>query len=198
MDDIKLKKALLFSRQILLYFVDFHRNLPFFDKSNIYRIPLKEYDKFRLEDKEKFRQELYRLKKQKLIKIYIKNKEKQIELTNKGQEKLKKYILQNIELKKPGNWDQKWRIVIFDIPNHKKVIRNMLREKLINFKFIELQESVYVHPFDCLKEIDLIKNMYFIESNVQYILADRIETEVNLIKKFIDLGVLEEKTFLKN
>ena len=46
-----------------------------------------------------------------------------------------------------------------------------------------------------MDEINLIREMYLIKPNVQYILADRIETEIDLIQKFTDIGVFTEKIF---
>lgn len=198
-DDLKtykitLKKTFIYSRQILLYFVDVHNfMLSMFDPKKFYRVPLRAYENFRLEDKEKFRHELYRLKKQGLIKIYLDGKEKSLVLTNKGKNKIKKYILENFEIKKPKTWDKKWRVVIFDIPDKKKFIRDILRQKLYQLGFIELQESVYVFPFDCFDEIDFIRGIYSIKSYVQYLVVDRIETEIDLVNIFYDAGFLTDK-----
>ncbi|KKQ90855.1 MAG: Transcriptional regulator, PaaX family [Berkelbacteria bacterium GW2011_GWA1_39_10] len=192
--NIELKKTEIVARQILLYFFDFYRTVtPLFDKARFYRIPFKEYDKFRENDKIRFSHEFYRLRRAGFIKKYFDGKEYQIELLPKGQKLLKRHITQDLEIHFPEKWDKKWRIVIFDIPNDKKVKREILRTKLESLGFLKLQESVYVFPFDCLAEIQLLKNLCFIEPYVQYMVVERIETEINLMKKFYDLGILEEK-----
>jgi len=192
--DIKLKKASTCARQILLYFVDFSRwYIPIFDKRRIYRIPFKYYDKFREDDKDRFYHEMYRLRRAGFIKKYFIGKEEFIELLPKGKEQIKTYVAQDVEITAPEKWDRKWRLVIYDIPNDKKTEREILRQKLENLGFLKLQESVYVFPFDCEKIIDLLKNMYFLRSHVQYIVADRIETEIDLIKKFYDRGTLTDR-----
>ena len=192
-DEIQLRKTLAVSRQILLHFLDIYRAvIPIFDKRRVYRIPFHYYDTFRAKDKDKFRAEMYRLSQAGFIKKYFDGKEFQIELLEKGKKKLKNCLTQDILIPTPRKWDKKWRIVIYDIPNDKKVRRDILRTKLENLGFLELQESVYVYPFDCLKEINLIKNMYFLGSHVQYIIAERIEMEIDLIKKFFDRGILKK------
>lgn len=194
MDELKFKKTKIIARQILLYFIDFNRVvLPYFDKKKIYRIPMKMYDKFRLKDKERFRRELYRLKQQGFVKKYLAGKSDYLELTQKGQKLIKKYLIEGLEIRAPQKWDKKWRIVIFDIPNDKRKMRDVLRNKLQTIGFFELQESVYVFPFDCQNEISFLKNMYFLRPYIQYIVADRIETETDLIKMFLDRGLLSEK-----
>ncbi|MCL5407632.1 MAG: CRISPR-associated endonuclease Cas2 [Patescibacteria group bacterium] len=198
MNKIKLKQSAIVGRQVLLYFVDFYRYaIPIFDKARVYRIPFKEYDKFRLKDKIKFSQEIYRLKRAGVVKKYIDEKGEFIEVTPKGQKWIKKYFVDQLEIKLPSKWDKKWRIVIFDIPDTKKNERDILREKLERIGFIKLQESVYVFPFECGLEIEALKEMYFIKPYVQYVLANRIETEINLLEVFYDRGILDKK-YLRN
>lgn len=42
------------------------------------------------------------------------------------------------------DWDGKWRIVIFDIPEQKRVIRNLFRRNLKKWGFKHLQKSVWI------------------------------------------------------
>lgn len=58
-----------------------------------------------------------------------------------------------------GQWDGKWRVVIFDIEEKKKVVRNFLRRKLVSLGFGQLQESVYISPLDVLVDLkEFLKN----------------------------------------
>ena len=191
--DLKLRKTKIVARQILLYFLDVYRYvIPIFDKANVYRIPFKMYDKFRDQDREHFRLDMYRLERAGFIKKYFDGKELQIELIQKGKKLLKTYLYQELVIPKPKSWDKKWRLVIYDIANDKKDRRDVLRNKLENLGFLKLQESVYVYPFECLKEIDLIKNIFYLAPHVQYIVAERVETEIDLIKKFYDRGIIKK------
>lgn len=192
-DNIQLKKTAIVARQILLYFFDFYRTvLPIFDKANVYRIPFREYDRFRENDKIKFSREIYRLKRAGIIKKYVDEKGTFLEITTKGKELAKKYLIDQIKITLSGKWDKKWRLVIFDIPNDKNRERDLLRDKLECLGFFKLQESVYVFPFECNQEIELLKGMYLLGHYVQYIVADRIETEINLMEKFYDRGILKK------
>lgn len=194
MDEIYLEKSAIVSRQILLYFVDyFGFAMKMFDRHGLYRIPIEKYEEFRIEDKEKFSRNLYWLKQKGYIKEYFNEKQKYIQLTTKGKKKLKKLVVTHLDFKQEGGWDKKWRIVIFDIPARKNKERDFLRNRLEYYGFYRLQESVYVYPFECYEEIKLIKEMYHLSPYVQYLVTDRIETEVNLIKKFVDNGILRLK-----
>lgn len=42
------------------------------------------------------------------------------------------------------SWDGKWRIVIFDIPEEKRIIRNLFRRNLKKWGFKHLQKSVWM------------------------------------------------------
>ena len=185
------RKTTAVARQILLTFVDVYRQIiPIFDKANIYRVPFHYYDKFRTKDKENFRQEMYRLKRTGFVKKYFDGKDYYLELTQKGKNQLKIYITQDMAIRRPKKWDRKWRLVIYDIANDKRDKRDILRAKLESLGFIKLQESVYVFPFECLIEITLIKQMYYLEPHVQYLVAEGVETEIDLIEKFFDRGIL--------
>jgi len=194
---IKFRETSAVARQILLSFVDFERYyLPIFDKRRVYRIPFKYYDKFRQKDKERFSHEMYRLKRAGLIKKYFDGKEEIVELLPKGREKIKNYLIQDLEIHNPGKWDRKWRIVIYDISDDKKNERDFVRRKLEELGFLKIQESVWVYPFDCANEISFLKGLFFLSPHVQYIVAERIETEINLIKNFYDKGVLTGKMLI--
>ncbi|MBM2820735.1 MAG: phaN [Candidatus Berkelbacteria bacterium] len=191
MDEIQIEKTKIISRQILLYFIDFFRlTHTGIDKKGIYKIAIKEYDKFREKDKIRFSREIYRLKQKGFIKKYLDGQEQYLELTTKGKEMVKKYIVAGLKIDTPSLWDKKWRIVIYDISNDKKNEREFLRRKLQEIGFIKIQESVFVYPFECLETINALRGMFYLGPHVQYIIAERIETEQNLIKKFLDRGIL--------
>lgn len=191
---IEFKKAMNFAQEILLAFIDINLNLfEIFDTKKFYRVPIEAFNKFRLNDKSRFHREIHRLENQGFIKKYYDDKIAFFEISDKGIQKLRKHISDQMINVKPKYWDKKWHLVIFDIPNEETTKRNILRSKLVEFGFLKLQESVYIYPFNCLNEINLIKAMYNLSKYVQYIVADHVETEINLVHRF-----LEEKTLTKN
>lgn len=50
-------------------------------------------------------------------------------------------------------WDRLWRIVVFDIPQKKALLRDTLRKKLKNLGFGMLQESIWVSPHDFVTDL---------------------------------------------
>ena len=81
-------------------------------------------------------------------------------------------------------WDGRWRIVTFDVPERLRGIRSRLRMMMKSVGFIQLQESVWVYPYDCEEFIALLKAELKIGRNVLYIIADCIEQDGALRKHF--------------
>lgn len=56
------------------------------------------------------------------------------------------------------DWDGKWRLVIFDIPEKRRSARQFLRKKLIEWGFRKWQKSVWACKKNCTKQLeDVIK-----------------------------------------
>lgn len=107
-----------------------------------------------------------------------------IVLTDKGRQKVLTYNIDEMEIKKPKQWDGKWRIVLFDIPNKIRKTRDTIRSHLKNLGFYEFQESVFVHPYDCKNEIDYLIEFYDIRRFVRFIIAESLDNELHLKKHF--------------
>lgn len=105
-------------------------------------------------------------------------------LTDKGKQKALTYDLENMEIKKPAEWDGKWRMVLFDIPERIKKVREAMRIHLKNLSFYEFQKSVFVHPYDCRDEINYLIEFYDIRKFVRFIIADSLDNELHLKKHF--------------
>jgi len=50
-------------------------------------------------------------------------------------------------------WDQHWRLVIFDISEKEKFLREKLRRKLLELGFGMWQKSIYLSPFDLAEDM---------------------------------------------
>lgn len=107
-----------------------------------------------------------------------------IVLSENGKRKVLTYDLEKMEIKKPKQWDRKWRVVLFDIPDSRKKLREILRLHLKNLGFYEFQESVFVHPYDCKDEIDYLIEFYGIREFVRFMIAESIDNELHLKNHF--------------
>src|SRR3990167_6059345 len=105
-------------------------------------------------------------------------------LTQKGEEKLRKFRLLGYKLKKPKRWDKKWRMLIFDIKEERKGTRDKIRFTLNRMGFLRLQDSVWVYPYDCEDYINLLKADLKIGKDLLYIVAEKIENDKSLVRFF--------------
>jgi DNA-binding transcriptional regulator PaaX len=109
---------------------------------------------------------------------------KRVHLTTKGEVYAALLGQGKLVPKKPRRWDRKWRLLIFDIPEKKRVIRRRIRSTLTMLGFVRLQDSVWVCPYDCEDLITLIKADLRVGKDILYVIADKIEYDKPLITKF--------------
>lgn len=137
--------------------------------------------------KKRLSQNLKRLKKQKLVKIYQEGEYQVVKITQKGKARALKYKLEEMEIKKPKSWDRKWRLVVFDIAEKLSSARNFFRRQLRQLGFFPLQESVFVYPYPCFDQIEFLRYVFNLgEEDVRYVVAQEIEGEEEL-KDYFDL-----------
>lgn len=142
------------------------------------------YDRKKYNPKYQINKVAIRLKEKGLVEFRNENGKIFLRLTKKGETELLKYQLQELTIKKPSKWDGKWRIVIFDIKEHKRKIRDELRQTLEILGFLKLQNSVWVYPYDCEEVITMIKSHFHIGKDILYITAEKIENDKWLRQKF--------------
>ncbi len=73
-------------------------------------------------------------------------------------------------------WDRKWRIVSFDIPEEKRVVRNLFRRNLKKWGFKYLHKSVWITKRDVYEKLRNYIEDLGIQKWVTVIEADRITT----------------------
>ena len=127
---------------------------------------------------------LYSLKKDKLVEIIRDDKNKvSVKLTNKGKERIRKFSIDTVCIKKPKKWDGKWRILMFDIPTKPKVYnlaREALRSKIKELGFYQMQKSVWVYPYECEDEILFIAEAFSVERYIEIVTSDKLLYGENL------------------
>ena len=118
------------------------------------------------------------LLKRKLIALKRDGHDMSIILTPEGKRRAGKYQIEELQILRPKKWDGKWRIVIFDIPSHSNFVRDIFRKKLKEFGFYLMQKSTWVYPFECKKEISLLRNFLGAsERQIRVLEVNRIEDD---------------------
>ncbi len=108
-----------------------------------------------------------------------------IKLSSKGQKAAQNVLFDDFTLTKAQKWDGSWHILMFDIGEKHKYLRDMLSNKVTDLGMLPLQNSVYVYPyaFD-----DFIENLHIVYPQaMQYVMSARatqIDGEKQLIEKF--------------
>ena len=126
-----------------------------------------------------------RLYKSRLIDIKEENSgDIKLVLSDEGKRKILIYNTENLKLKRESTWDGYWRIIIFDIPQKFKFERYTLSKKLQEIGMHQLQKSIYIYPFECKDELDLIIEYFNLRPYVRYGLLKEIDNELHLRKIF--------------
>lgn len=118
-----------------------------------------------------------------LIKFgYIRLENGKLRLTPKGERFAVLIGEGKLVPKKPKHWDNKWRMLIFDISNRQK--RDNVRRTLQALGLHRLQNSVWVYPYDCEDLITILKADFRIGKDLLYVVADAIEHDAPLRQRF--------------
>jgi len=107
-----------------------------------------------------------------------------LRLTAKGEQVLRRLELHDFKLRKPKRWDRKWRILIFDIPEHRKGLRQKIRYTLKAIGFVRLQDSVWAYPYDCEDLVTLLKADFKVGKDLLYLIVDSLEYDKPLKEYF--------------
>lgn len=129
----------------------------------------------------------YYLKRRGFIETQRMGHDIQISLTNEGKKLAEKYQIDDLEIERPKKWDKKWRVIIFDIPQASRLIRDIFRRKLKEWGFYLLQQSVWITPYSCQEEIAFLREFLGADKKqIQVLEVSKLENE-NFFKKLFKL-----------
>jgi len=138
-------------------------------------------------NQQNFTRSVKRLSSQRLVKEVVSpDGSFKLVLTEEGvrQARIQSLFGKTISFKNPKEWDKKWRIVVFDIPEKDRHFRDVLRLHLRELKFYKLQQSVFVSPYPCEKQLLELISIYKVESFVRIMTADWVDNQEKLQKHF--------------
>jgi len=108
-----------------------------------------------------------------------------LQLTKMGSAAAEKMeAMESIRVRIPTQWDGKWRIVIFDVWESRRGLRDRLRILLQKTGFVKIQNSVWVLPYDCEELFVFMRTELRLGNGVLYIVADEIEHDKKLRQHF--------------
>lgn len=121
---------------------------------------------------------LGRLKQKGEIEFVERDGKRYVRLTKLGEEALA-YSTKKMALGigKPKRWDRRYRLVIFDVPERRRKIRDRLRYEMQEAGFLRVQDSAWVYPYDCEEFMALLKADLHIGKDVLYAVVEEIEND---------------------
>jgi len=116
------------------------------------------------------------------LEIVEKDNKKSILITKKGRFRIWKPRIVK-------EWDGRWRLVGFDIPEKRRKKRDSFRTALRAMGFKQMQKSLWICPYDVSEEIEKVMDMLDLEYEIDYFIADAITNK----EKYIDLFDLNQQ-----
>jgi len=121
---------------------------------------LKEFDrpaKNRAQLYRRITQGINRLEQAGLVTVSGEYGKRCVEITKKGREMMERIEFENHEIPEPAFWDGKWRVLVFDITERRRRVRDQLRRLLQGVGFVRIQDSVWVYPYSCDEFVTLVR-----------------------------------------
>lgn len=106
------------------------------------------------------------------------------ELSDSGTRRAEEIDVGTAKISAPLRWDRRWRIVMFDISEKRKPLRRSIARLISRLGFYRLQDSVWVHPYDCEEIIALLKLKKGVGLELRYVIADAIEYDKPIREHF--------------
>ena len=139
---------------------------------------------FDISGRRKFKRNFYDLRRRKYIEIFEENNIQKIRITDKGRERLLKLSVADLIISIPKRWDKKWRLVTFDIPEEYRQGRDALRDVLRKLGFYKLQQSVFIYPYECEREIKKICSFFDLAGKVFYMQTELFDGDEKIKRHF--------------
>lgn len=80
----------------------------------------------------------------------------EVNLTVRGLQIYREIQVRDIQIPKPAKWDGVWHLVSYDIPKKLNKARDNFRLTLKNWDFYQIQDSLWVFPYECREEVAVL------------------------------------------
>ncbi len=113
------------------------------------------------------------LKYRQLIEVRKVSGQLEYRLTARGWDMFERIQIKDLTIETPTRWDHRWRVVAFDLPAEYGAQRRQMLKQLHRLEFYKLQDSLWVHPFDCEKQIGVLLSYLRIEQFVTFMVVEQ-------------------------
>ncbi|MHB8710497.1 MAG: CRISPR-associated endonuclease Cas2 [Minisyncoccota bacterium] len=130
-------------------------------------------------------QGINRLEQDGLVIVSGEYAKRRVEITEKGLEMMEQIEFGEYEIPEPAFWDGKWRVLIFDINERRRRVRNQLRRLLDGAGFVRIQDSVWVYPYACDEFVSLARaHLKSGVGEIRFFVAEALESDKGLREHF--------------
>ena len=143
------------------------------------------YSRARDYNEKQVRSSFFYLRKRGLIKL-IKRADNtyEVKISQKGRTKIIEFAVEGLRLRSSDNWDGKWRVVIFDIPEHSADARRALSRKLKALGLFQLQRSVFIYPYPVAAEVQFVSAFFEVEKYIEILTVESMLDDKDLRRHF--------------
>lgn len=115
-------------------------------------------------------------------------------LTTRGEARMEEAAIRIFKLM-PNDWDGKWRMLMYTIPEEKRQVRDELRKELLWSGFGSFSSGCWISPNNLEKEVEFLIEKYGIQNYVDFFVADYKGPQANraLVEKSWPLQEIERK-----
>ncbi|MEW9501534.1 phenylacetic acid degradation operon negative regulatory protein PaaX [Jeotgalibacillus marinus] len=135
-----------------------------------------------------------RMNKQGWVQAEKKGNKSFYSLTNRGDKRMEEAANRIFKLK-PEQWDGKWRMLMYTIPEEIRSIRDELRKELLWSGFGSMSNSCWISPNKLEKQVDDLIEKYDIKDYVDFFVAtyESPHNSKRLVDKSWNLDAINEK-----
>jgi len=130
-------------------------------------------------------QGIKRLEQDGLVVVSGEYAKRRIKITEKGRAVMEQIEFGEYVIPEPAFWDGKWRVLVFDITERRRRVRDQLRRLLQGAGFVRIQDSVWVYPYSCDEFIALVRaHLKSGVGEVRFFVAEALESDKGLREHF--------------
>ena len=130
-------------------------------------------------------QGISRLEQTGLVTVSGEYAQRRVAITEKGRKVLENIEFGEYEIPEPAFWDGKWRVLIFDVIERRRRVRNQLRRLLQGKGFFRLQDSVWIYPYPCDEFVSLVRaHLKSGVGEMRSFVAEALESDKSLREHF--------------
>ena len=130
-------------------------------------------------------QGLARLENDGLVTVTGEYANRRVKITEKGRAVMMKIEFGEYVIPEPAFWDGKWRVLVFDIKERRRRVRDQLRRLLDGAGFVRIQDSVWVYPYSCDEFVSLVRaHLRSGVGEIRIFVAEALESDKDIREYF--------------